>query len=527
MAEIDSQICSEQRRSKHPSTESFSSKRIPAGRIFVLTMIGSLGLALGGCGLDQWWHNGLKVGPDYHPTTAPVASNWIDYKDSRVASQDQDLSRWWTVFGDPVLDDLEREAAEENLSLKVAGTRIAEARAVRGIAVGNLFPQVQELNGSYSANKASTQAPIAPSQQWYQNWEAGFNMNWELDLWGRFRRSVEAADAELEASIHNYDDVRVLLLADVAANYVQYRTFQVRLDLARKNVQIQEGSYQLAKDKFDAGASTERDMQQARQVLEQTRSLIPQFEFGQRQANNALCVLLGIPAQDLSMRLGPAQAIPSTPADVVIGIPADLVRRRPDVRRAERETAAQSARIGVATADLYPRFSVFGTLGVQSENFGDLFKTPGSLFGSIGPSFNWAILNYGRIENRIHFEEAHYEGLMYTYKQAVLDAARQAEDSLTGFLKSQEQARDLGASVTAAERTLTITYDQYKDGAVDFTAVFLFEGILTSQQDQLAVANGQIALQLIDLYRSLGGGWEVPSETSTAGPATNPSAAMK
>src|SRR5262249_31742361 len=226
----------------------------------------------------------------------------------------------------------------------------------------------------------SVNAPIVPNEQWFTDWNVGFNMNWELDLWGRFRRGIEAADAELEASIDNYDDVRVVLLADVAANYVQYRTFETRLDLARKNVEIQEKSFQLAKDKFEAGASTERDMQQARQVLEQTRALIPQFELGMRQANNALCVLLGIAPRDLSDRLGVVKAIPTVASDVVAGIPADLVRRRPDVRRAERLTAAQSARIGIATADLYPRFSIFGSLGLDAEQFGDLFKTPSSVF---------------------------------------------------------------------------------------------------------------------------------------------------
>ena len=482
----------------------------------------TLPLVLCGCGLDEWARNGGKLGPNYVTPRTAVAQNWIDYQDPRLKSQEQDLGRWWDVFHDPVLNSLIEQAYEQNLSLRAAGERIVESRARRGIAVGNLFPQQQELAGSWSANKASTEVANGGPEQWYRHTEAGFNVAWELDLWGRFRRAIEAADADLEASVADYDDVLVVLLADVSANYIQYRTFQERIAVARRNVQIQQASYQLAQDKFGAGASTERDVHQARQVLEQTRALIPQLEAGARQSANALCVLLGIPPVDLTERLSAVAGVPTAPPELALGIPADLLRRRPDVRRIERQTAAQSALIGVAKSDLYPHFSLLGTIGVRAEEFGDLFKTPGSLSGSIGPAFSWDILNYGRIENNVEIQKSRFRQSVLAYQEAVLRAGREAEDAAVSFLKSQERALYLGNSVAAASRTVEITHAQYQQGIIDFTPVFLFETTLAQQQDELVIAQGQIALSLVDLYRAVGGGWEMRLHGRAAAPATAP-----
>ena len=481
-----------------------------------------LPLALCGCGLGEWARNGGKVGPNYIRPPAAVAENWIDYRDPRLRSEEQDLSRWWSVFQDPVLNALIEQAYEQNLSLRAAGERIAESRARRGIAVGNLFPQQQELAGSYTANKASNQVANAGSEQWFHHSEAGFNVSWELDLWGRFRRAIEAADADLEASVADYDDVLVVLLADVTANYIQYRTFQERIAVARRNVQIQEASYKLAQDKFGAGATTERDVHQSRQILEQTRALIPLLEAGARQATNALCVLLGVPPRDLTDMLSTA-SIPSAPPELALGIPADLLRRRPDIRRIERQAATQSALIGVAKSDLYPRLSLLGSIGVRAEDFGDLFRTPGSLAGSIGPSFHWDILNYGRIESNVEVQRARFRQLVLGYQEAVLRAGREAEDAAISFLKAQERALYLNNSVAAASRTVEITHAQYQQGVIDFTPVFLFEGTLAEQQDQLAIAQGEIALSLVDLYRAVGGGWEMRmQDTGDSSSATTP-----
>jgi outer membrane protein TolC len=242
--------------------------------------------------------------------------------------------------------------------------------------------------------------------------------------------------------------------------------------------------------------------------LEQTEALIPALEIGRRQAANRLCVLLGMPPRDLEPILGQGSGVPITPPDVVIGVPADLVRRRPDVRQAERQVAAQSARIGVAVSDLYPHFSVLGTIGVEAQQFGDLFES-GSMIGEISPGFRWDILNYGRLVNNVRVQDARFQQLAYAYQNQVLDAGREAENAIVTFLRSQEQAQHLALSVNAAARTVEITNEQYNQGAVDFTPLFLFQQQLTEQQDQLAVAQGDIALGLIATYRALGGGWEI------------------
>jgi outer membrane protein TolC len=530
---------------------------------FLATVLGS------GCSLRQWVDNGFKVGPNYCKPPAPVASEWIDYLDPRVKSEQPDLAEWWRVFKDPALDALIETAYGQNLSLRVAGSRILAARAERGIAVGQIFPQSQQAFADYqhiglSHNVAN---PLDFRKRWFDHWDGGFTAAWEVDFWGRFRRAVEAADRELDASVENYDDVLVILLADVATSYTQIRIFQDRLRYAWLNVVSQYNAYNLAADKYILGAATERDLQQARQILEQTRALIPQLEAGIRQANNQLCILLGIPPRELSevevgtyarelmplkevigsriqkientvnefsknrqkavedlpglldptkdpniatllQPLGERQRTPVAPDEVVVGIPADLLRRRPDVRRAERQVAAQSARIGIAQADFYPRFTLLGTIGLASENLSNLFS-PGSFLGSIGPSVHWDILNYGRILNNVRVQDARFQELAFTYQNTVLQAGREAEDGIVGYLQAQEQTRNLNASVNAAERTVQITFDQYRDGAVDFTPVVLFESTLAGQQDSLAVARGSIALNLIATYRALGGGWEM------------------
>jgi NodT family efflux transporter outer membrane factor (OMF) lipoprotein len=465
--------------------------------------------AVSGCGLDGWIQNGFKVGPQYTTPSAPISSQWIDYrKGDGEPEQPVDLAEWWGVFNDPVLNNLMHDAHKQNLSLRQAAERIEQARAGRDLAIGNLFPQTQNVAGSHTVNKLSDREVPGVGNEYFQNVNGGFNVGWELDFWGRFRRAVEASDATLEASIEDFDDVMVVLLADVARNYVQYRTFQERLFLARQNAEIQKQAFELAENNFKAGATTERDMQQAKQVYEQTNSLIPGLEAGVRITNNRICVLLGIPVQDLSPRLGETGKIPSAPVETAMGIPADLLRRRPDVRRAERIAAAQSAQIGVAVSDLYPHFAINGSIGLSAEYIGGLWHTPGSMAGSFGPSFRWDILNYGRIESSIKGQEAKFREFMLGYQNAVLTANREAEDAVITFAKSREREAYLAKSVAAAKRTVQITYEQYRQGAVDFTPVFLFEGTLTEQQDAHAQAQGDIALSIVDLYRSLGGGWQ-------------------
>jgi NodT family efflux transporter outer membrane factor (OMF) lipoprotein len=501
-----------------------------------LAAAGLIASACGGCHLDEWARNGFRVGPNYEPSPVPLSEQWIDYRTAATqpapSQQPANFDRWWAVFSDPVLDSLMHDAYAQSLTLRAAGERILVARANRDIAIASLFPQLQQLGGSHTVNKQSDRTAFGQTNQWFQDVNVGFNVGWELDFWGQYRRAIEAGDAALDASIANFDDVMVLLLSDVASTYVQYRTYQQRLTFALRNVEIQRQSYELARANFQAGASTERDMQQARQVYEQTRALIPQLEVGLRRANNALCALLGIPVQDLSGRLGETGTIPNAETGVASGLPADLLRRRPDVRRAEREAATQSAIIGVTAAAFYPRFALNGTIGLNAEYIGGLWHTPGSMTGSFGPSFQWDILNYGRIESSVASQEARFRESVLRFQHVVLEANREAEDAIYALAKSSERVSLLIGSVAAAQRTVQITHDQYRAGAIDFTPVFLFELTLTTQEDELAIARGDIAQSVIALYRSVGGGWEArlspegivgpPAPAPTTQPATRP-----
>jgi NodT family efflux transporter outer membrane factor (OMF) lipoprotein len=479
--------------------------------VFSLSVIGSLGLSQCGCTpLTEYVRNGFKVGPNYSKPAAPVASEWIDYKDPRVKSQEADMSEWWRAFNDPTLSSLIDRAYDQNLTLRVAGARILQFEAQRGVAVGNIFPQLQDATATYTRYKIPTTTGFPePPQKWISQWTAGLNASWELDLWGLYRRAVEAADADLDASVENFDNVLVILLADVATAYTQYRTFEQRLVYARHNLELQTKSYELVQDRFKLGRDAEFSVQIAKQNMEQTRALIPPLEVGQRQARNQLCVLMGIPPSDIDALLAKDVAIPKASNEVAVGIPADLLRRRPDIRQAERQVAAQSARIGIADANFYPHLTLVGNIGLAAEQFGQLFHTPGSMTGAIGPQLRWDILNYGRLLNAVRVQDALFEQLAFTYQNTVLTAAREVEDALIGFLRTQTQADSLAASVAAASRTLEIAQDRYREGQGDFFSIYYFEGILTQQQDQLALAQGQIALDLIAVYRALGGGWEM------------------
>jgi len=469
----------------------------------------------------QWIHNGFKVGPNYGRPPAPVAAEWIQANDPSV--QNHHLQDWWQVFGDPTLDALIVTAYEQNPTLRIAGTRVLEARAGQAIAVGNIFPQTQQATGSYARVNLNSNMPLIgpivglfpPNQRSaaFSNWLYGFNLSWELDLWGRIRRNIESTNASLDASVEDYDAALVTLLADVATNYAQYRVAQQRIKIARDNVRIQEGILALTEEKFRVGTTTRLDVEQARTVLEQTRSTIPALRIQLGQANDTLCILVGFPPRDLEPELGPGPALgsapmPNTPAWVATGIPADLLRRRPDVRSAERKVAAQSAQIGVAEAALYPTIAINGLIGWDAADLTKLFETK-SFIGAVFPSFSWNILNYGRIRNNVRMQVAKTQELIATYQNTVLSAGREVQTPLRGFLRSREQAEELDRSVKAATAATQLGVQQYRTGTIDFNRVFNLETTQVQQQDQLAIAAGNIALNLVNVYRAIGGGWEL------------------
>lgn len=463
-------------------------------------------LALGGC----------MVGPSYERPGTAVNDEWSDgtAKPSEADAND----RWWEQFGDPTLTALIESAYRQNLTLKAAGLRVLEARAARGIAVGQFFPQVQEAFAGLDANQLSENDSGAAGDTTFARDAIGLRAAWELDFWGKFRRGIEAADAELLATVADYDAVLVSLAADVATNYILIRSLEERLRFTRANVDVQAQTLELTQARFRAGAVSELDVATARSTLANTQALIPDLEDALRQSTLALCVLLGRTPADLTAELGSAETgrLPEAPPRIAAGIPADLLRRRPDVRAAERIAAAQSARIGQAKADLYPSITISGSTafvsstysGSRNPGLGDIFESD-SFAGFIGLAVNWPILNYGRIESAIRVQDARYEQAVTAYRESVIRAAADVESGLSAFLRSKERTAHLAEAVRASERSVELSLIQYRSGAADFIRVNNAQADLVVQQDSLVSSRASTALGAVRAYRALGGGWEI------------------
>lgn len=479
--------------------------RFIASRRYALVLV--LGMFVSSC---------TTVGPDFQQPQVSVLDEWQEEADSGINSQTEEIqARWWTVFNDPVLNTLIDMAYQQNLDLHIAATRIIEARAKLGIAVGGLYPQSQTFNGGATRNKLSNNSlngfnPIDPT---FSHFKLGFDAAWELDIWGRLARGVESADSSLLASIANYDDVLVSLTAEVAAAYVQIRTFEERIALAKQNEAIQQRSLTITTVRFDNGATTELDVTQASALLYSTRALTHSLETGLRQSRNALNTLLALPPGDLASILTESGTIPVAPQEVAVGIPIEMIRRRPDIRQAEMQAAAQSALIGVAQGELYPKFGLLGSFGLATtssggNDFGDLFSSD-SIVGMLGPVFSWSILNYGRIKNDVRVQDARYQQTIIRYQNSVLLAAQEVEDAMVAFLNAQRQSTELEVSVTSSNRSVDLSLIQYRDGVTDYTRVLNSQDFLVQQQDYYTAVRGDIALSLISMYKALGGGWEI------------------
>jgi NodT family efflux transporter outer membrane factor (OMF) lipoprotein len=473
-----------------------------------------------------------RVGPNFHQPEVLVAPNWLETGDDRMRNESVDYRNWWQAFNDSVLDRLIERAYRENLSLGIAGVRVLEARAQLGIAVGELYPQSQQAFGSLQYNRlsqgslqnagllesestGSSSAPVSTPSFPLQYWQSqlGVMASWELDFWGKFRRAIESANASWLASVANYDNALVSLTADVANSYITIRTIAKRIAIANENVETQKESLKIADAKFQFGTATQLDVEQARTALNDTLASIPPLEAQLRQAKDALSVLLGLSPNDLADFLQGDSEIPVSPAEIVAGIPADLLRRRPDIRIAEYQAMAQSAQIGVAKADLYPAFSLVGNFSFLSTNIGksqlsDMFKW-GNRAIQAGPSFQWNILNYGQITNNVRVQDARLQALLITYQNAVLSAQQDVEDNLAAFLKAQDRAQFLAKSTEAAKKALGLAVLQYRKGIRDFTTVLIAQQALLNEQDNLASTLGNISSSLVGVYRALGGGWEI------------------
>lgn len=463
--------------------------------------------------------SGCTVGPDFVKPEANVNKNWNEQGDHRVKTETAVNERWWKTFNDPVLNKLIDLAYQQNLSLQIAGLRIMEARAELGIAIGQQYPQTQEAFGSIMATGLSMNAPnSAGIDSKFTNYQLGFDATWELDFWGKYRRNVEAAAANLLATTADYDNALVSLTAEVARTYAVIRTFEVTIELTLENIKLQEDGLRITESRFRNGVVTDLDVTQAKTLLESTKATIPQLQAGLKQSQNALSTLLGKPTGNIQTLLNGHKGVPIAPSEVAVSVPTELLRRRPDIHSAELAAAAQCPRIGIAKADLYPSFSLFGQIGFQTSSnggsqsnnasFNNIFEN-NSLFFSYGPSFNWPIFNYGRIKNNVRVQDARFQQLLVNYQNTVLKAEQEVEDSLIGFLKAQEATLHEQKSVDAAKRSVNIAMVQYREGVVDYQRVLDTQREQLQEELRLVDSESSIATNLIALYKALGGGWEL------------------
>ncbi len=450
------------------------------------------------------------VGPEFTKPEVELAPDWINLGEHELQTSPQEQAQWWQVFNDPVLNKLVALAWEQNNSLEIAGLRILESRAQLGIAQGQQYPQSQLAAGS--AIYTSPANNFGGGSGFWQ-YGIGASASWELDFWGRFRRGIESADAAYLSSIAARDQTLILLTAQLVNFYTLVRVNQEQLRFARENVAIQQRSYDITSVLFRNGSDSELDMQQAHTLLLSTQATIPGFEVALIQALNALNTLVGQAPGSIDHWLADEQDIPEIPVAIEVGVPADLLRRRPDVRQAELNALAQNARVGMAEADLYPSFSLTGSLGLVAggaggTSFGDLFSADALSF-SIGPKFIWPFLNYGRIRNSIRVQDSRLQQALVNYREVAIQAAREAEDAMAAFNGSQLQTSLLIKTVASAQRSNELSVLRYREGFSDYQRVLDSQQSLFSQQQRLVSQRGASVSSLVALYKALGGGWEV------------------
>lgn len=553
-----------------------NSKRVFARVAFFvyLGLVAALSLADCGCStsFSEWVHNGFKVGPNYHKPPVPLAKEWIDVgRDPRVRVGEPNLASWWTVFSDPVLNNLVFRSYRSNFSLRATAFQVLEQKARLALAVGELLPQAQTFDASYTRREISlnggggsgigsvigttgaatggtgggtstgapgtttgtaiTQGGGGGGGRFFDNWSTSANLSWELDFWGKFRRAVASADASLDQSIENYDEALVILISNVATQYIQYRTLQRRIELAENNVKEEKVWVDKLYEQWKVNKIVKAAYLQIKTSWEQTQALIPPLQTALRAANDQLCLLLGVPVHDLAPELGSGQITAPNPlaklvddvektvtmtripvpddTSVAVAIPGQYLLRRPDVQAAERAVKAQSEQIGIAEAEWYPHIAINGSIGLSADKLGKLFNTK-SWNGSIGPSLTWNILEYGRILANVRFQDYFFQQLVATYQNTVLVANQEAEDALAAYLYALDQSEILYQAAIDATEALYIYRAQEKQGKLgDYNLLFTVQNTAVQLQDQAAQARGNIALNLILLYRAMGGGWQI------------------
>lgn len=470
------------------------------------------------------------LGPDYvHPEQTALPSDWSLEKAAQDTQQsEQKLQQWWQQFNDPTLNQLVEMASQQNLDLEAAGLRIVQARSLLGISTGLQYPQVQTVSGNL--------ARAYVNDQGVNNAALSFDAGWEMDIWGKYARSIESAEAGYYASIASYHDIMVTITAEVARNYINYRTFQERILLSRRNIEIQERVVNITQVQFDSGNVTELDVQQAKNQLFNTKAAQPSLEIAMKQSRTALALLLGVLPEDVEKLLqsdgfaqrmadyenqfkssGRKPALSGNDERSIVPRPpllnnkvdANLVMRRPDLQVSEMQARAQSAQIGVAETALYPSFSLFGSIGIDSTvPDGSSFSFSDSLTMVVGPTFSWNIFQYGRVKNNIRFEDAKFQETLTNYNKKVLQAVNEVTNALEAYDLYLEQKSLRLQSVNSSIRAFNISMTQYENGQISFERLLNSVEKMTRAEDSYATIKGNVANQVVALYKALGGGWE-------------------
>jgi len=469
-----------------------------------LVMLAGLGLA--GC---------AAVGPDYVPTAPDVPAGWNRLDASAQPVAPGDLSQWWKNLNDPLLSELVADALQASPDLRSAQARLREARARRAVAAAARFPGVS-ASGAASRSRSSEETGSGDSRNFFS---AGFDASWEIDVFGGVRRSVEAAEAGLESSRANLDDTGVSLASEVALNFIELRALQIRLGIARANLASQSETLQLTDWRAQAGLVSSQDVEQARSNREQTRAQIPALETSLAEAEHTLDVLLGKPPGTLHARLAAAGDLPAVPAQIAVGIPADTLRQRPDVRAAERTLAAETARVGVAEAARYPAFNLSGSIGLEALTLGALGNS-GAATSSLFAGITGPIFDAGRLRAQVEIQDAVREQAQIAYEQAVLTALQEVENALMSLARNRERVEALSIAAASARNAAQLARQRYSAGLIDFQSVLDTERSVLSSEDSFARARADGVLALIRLYKALGGGWSHETDTRPIGKDT-------
>jgi len=458
-----------------------------------------------------WLEAGCSVGPNYHPPQTATPTNFLQGANPAY-STNEPIAAWWRNFGDAELDRLTDRAISSNLDLRIATANLLQARALRLGAKADFLPTVDAAAGYSNIVFSDTQLFGFPGPRRQNYYEAGFDATWELDIFGRLRRAYQSSTASMEAAAATRRDVQVSLVGEVARNYFELRGAQNELSVLRGNADNQRETLKITLARLEAGRGTELDVARARAQLNNTLADIPPLEATAAHAVHRLGVLTGQQPEALADELRDPQPIPALPPLVAIGNPAELLRRRPDVRAAERNLAAATASIGVAVADLFPRVTFNGAIGVSAETISGLGKA-GSDYRSFGPAISWEALDYGHVRSRIKAAGAVADAQMAQYQKTVLTSLEETENALVDFGRTRSRQEFLAESVKASQAAANLAHIQYDNGATDFLTVLDAERVMLESQDQLAQTETQTAIALVAVYKSLGGGWEQPTSS--------------